>query len=110
MKAKIAKELLGCTYTTLHNYVKNGKLKLDENALSKQQEYDDKSVYQLMDKIKGQKTFHNKVILFVNNHIYEFNLDRIIINKILDLINFELKRESLYDNFNSDVQSNVQYT
>lgn len=107
MKAKIARELLDCTYTTLHNYVKSGKLKLEENAMSKQQEYDDESVYQLMDKMKGKKTFHNKVMLFLNNHRYEFVLDRVIINKILDLINFELKRESLYDDF---LNENVKYT
>ena len=103
MKAAMAKELLGCTYTTLHNYVKSGKLKLDENAMSKQQEYDDESVYELMDKMKGKKTFHNAVVLFLNNHRYEFTLDKVIINKILDLINFELKRESLYDNFTQHV-------
>lgn len=97
MKAKMAKELLGCTYTTLHNYVKSGKLKLDENAMSKQQEYDDESVYALVDKAYGGKTLHNEIVLFLNNKRYQFKLDRVIINKILDLINFELKREGLYD-------------
>ena len=100
MKAKMAKELLGCTYTTLHNYVKNGKLKLAENSSLKQQEYDDRSVYGLMDNINGKKTFHNRMILFLSNKRYEFVLDKAILNKVLDVINFELKRERLYDEFN----------
>lgn len=103
MKAKMAKELLGCTYTSLHNYVNRGWLKLDENRLTKQQEYDDQSVYDLMDKLNGKKMLHNKVLLFMNNKKYEFILDKVIINKILDLINFELKRESLFDEFNENV-------
>ena len=103
MKAKIAKELLRCTYTSLHNYVKRGWLNLDKNSKSKQQEYDDNSVYDLMDKLNGKRVMHNKVILFLNNQKYEFQLDRIITNKILDLINFELKRETLYDQFNANV-------
>ena len=41
MRAKTARELLGCTYTSLHNYVKRGQLKLDESKMTKQQEYDD---------------------------------------------------------------------
>ena len=97
MKAKMAKELLGCTYTTLHNYVKSGKLKLCESPMTKQQEYDDTSVYALVDKVYGGKTLHNEIVLFLNNKRYQFKLDRIIVNKILDLINFELKREGLYD-------------
>ena len=34
MKASLAKKILGCSYTTLHNYVKSGKLKTADNPLS----------------------------------------------------------------------------
>lgn len=50
-----------------------------------------------MGKLNGKRVMHNKVILFLNNKKYEFQLDRVLTNKVLDLINFELKRETLYD-------------
>lgn len=56
MRPKYAKQILGCTYSTLHNYVKRGKLKLAENpTTTKQQEYDDMSVYELAETLKGRK-------------------------------------------------------
>lgn len=42
MNAKTAKELLGCTYATLYNYVKNGKLKAEFSSPTKKKYiYDD---------------------------------------------------------------------
>ena len=98
MKAAQAKALLDCSYTSLHNYVKRGLLKEAENPTSsKQQEYDDESVYALQDKLSGKKTMHNVVVIWMNNKRYEFKVDKIIINKVLDLLNFEMKRESLHN-------------
>ena len=76
MKAKYAKELLQCSYTTLHNYVKQGKLRLAENPISsKQQEYDDLSVYDLADKIKGSRKppMTNDIIISTPNEKFIFS-------------------------------------
>lgn len=104
MNAKTAKELLGCTYATLYNYVKSGKLKAEFSGPAKKKyAYDDQSVYTMMDRLHGKKTMHNKVVLFLSNKKYEFQLDKAIVDKVLDLINFELKRESLYDELTQNV-------
>ena len=49
MKPKEVLKLLNCSYTTLNNYVKKGKLKYSESS-GKRHDYDDSSV--LIDKLQ----------------------------------------------------------
>ena len=98
MKAAQAKKILNCSYTTLHNYVKQGKLKLVSDSISKkQQEYDDASVYELSTKMHGSQNMNNVVVIYRNNERLEFKLNKMIVDKIADLIVFELKRENFMD-------------
>lgn len=91
----------------MYNYVKSGKLKAEfSSSAKKKYVYDDQSVYAMMDKLHGKKTMHNKVVLFLSNKKYEFQLDKVIVEKVLDLINFELKCESLYDEL---TQNKISY-
>lgn len=98
MKPAQAKKILGCSYTTLHNYVKQGKLKLAKNNLSdKHQEYDDASVYDLSTKIHGSRNMNNMVVIYRDNERFELKLNKMIIDKIIDVISYELKKENAFD-------------
>lgn len=98
MKPAQAKKILGCSYTTLHNYVKQGKLKLATNNISnKHQEYDDASVYELSTKMHGSRNMNNIVVIYRENDRFEFKLNKMIVDKIIDVISYELKRENMFD-------------
>lgn len=90
MKSAHVKQLLGCTYTTLHNYVKQGKLKLTSSS-GKQSDYDDESVYALYDALAGKRKFNNMIAVFCNGKKYEFTLDDITIAQTLDFLNNKIK-------------------
>lgn len=91
MKASLAKKILGCSYTTLHNYVKSGKLKTADNPLSqKQTEYDEISVYQLHKQLFGHEYSSealqsNRVSIYVNadGSRHEFFPDDVTTQQIL---------------------------
>ena len=93
MKPKEAKKLLNCSYTTLHNYVKSGKIKCVKTDY-KQQIYDDQSVLKLYDEINAINIkLNNTIHIFINNNKYEFNLNKNIIEKIFDVISKELSED-----------------
>ena len=94
MRAREAKRILKCSYTTLHNYVKTGKIKpLDVgNQIS---QYDDDSVHQLATSLFGDLEPKFKVTVTKYGNTSTFVLDERIVNKILDYINFELKNDAI---------------
>ena len=98
MKAKDAMKLLGCTNATLRNYVNKGILQVIDDPNRKYKDYDDDSVFQLLKRNKGNSKNNNTVILFKDNQKFEFVLNELIVNKIIDLISFELKRDELVHN------------
>lgn len=91
MKPKEVKKLLNCSYTTLHNYVKEGKLKLLEHN-GKYHEYDKESVMALYDKFHS-KLINNSIQLFIDNEKHEFKLNKSLLIKVLNLINNEIIRQ-----------------
>ena len=94
MRAREAKRILRCSYTTLHNYVKKGKLKaLDVGNQIAQ--YDDDSVHQLATSLFGDLEPKFKVTVTKYGNTSTFILDEIIVNKILDYITFELKNDAI---------------
>lgn len=94
MRAREAKKILKCSYTTLHNYLKQGKIKsLDVG--NKTVQYDDDSVHQLATSIYGdvEPKFKVEITKYGNKSV--FVLDERIVNKILDYITFELKHDAI---------------
>lgn len=90
MKPKEVRKLLNCSYTSLNNWIKSGKLKY--SAISgKRHDYDDESVYQLYDEICGRRKLNDRIDIFLKNQKYEFVLDREMINDVLDFINEKMK-------------------
>ena len=94
MRAREAKKLLKCSYTTLHNYVKQGKLKALDVG-NKHTYYDDDSVQQLATSIYGDIEPKFKVTVTKFGNISTFVLDERIVNKIIDFIAFELKNNAV---------------
>ena len=94
MRAREAKRILRCSYTTLHNYVKQGKLKAVDVG-KKYAQYDDDSVQQLATSIYGDVEPKFKVTITKFGNISTFVLDERIVNKILDFITFELKNNAV---------------
>ena len=88
MKPKDARKLLNCSYTTLHNYVKSGKIKLS-NIPGKQQDYDEESVVNLYNRRLNTEKINNTVHIFLNNQKYEFKANYDLIKKIFTLISDE---------------------
>ncbi len=71
MKSKDAAKLLNCTHTTLHNYVKNGKIaarKLDNGYW----EYDDDSVCKMIGEFRQMPEGH--VVIRTGRTIKEFDV------------------------------------
>lgn len=83
MKPAKAKELLNCSYTTLHNYVKSGKILLAAGISGKQQNYDDASVYALCE---SRQVHENTVSVVYKGKRYDFRLPDEDIIKILNYI------------------------
>ena len=94
MRAREAKRILKCSYTTLHNYVKQGKLKAVDVG-KKYAQYDDDSVQQLATSIYGDIEPKFKVTITKFGNTSTFVLDERIVNKILDFITFELKNNAV---------------
>ena len=71
MRAREAKRILKCSYTTLHNYVKQGKLKAIDVG-KKYAQYDDDSVQQLATSIYGdvESKFKVAITKFGNTAIF----------------------------------------
>lgn len=57
-------------------------------------------MFKLLKQNKGKSKNNNTVILFKDNQKFEFALNELIVNKIIDLIAFELKRDALVNEFN----------
>ena len=83
MKPKEAKELLDCSYTTLHNYVRQNKLKANKNPTNGFLEFDDDSVFELSKyRLKNRG---NRIVVIMNGKIFTYNVsDR----KLLETIQF----------------------
>lgn len=96
MRAREAKRILKCSYTTLHNYLKQGKLK-SINVGNKTVQYDDDSVQQLATSIFGDIEPKFKVTVTKYGNTSTFVLDERIVNRILDYIVFELKHNDVED-------------
>ena len=94
MRAREAKRLLKCSYTTLHNYLKQGKLKALDVG-NKVVQYDDDSVQQLATSLFGDIEPKFKVVITKHGNTSTFVLDERIVNKILDYITFELKNNNI---------------
>ena len=94
MRAKEAKRLLRCSYTTLHNYVKQGRIKTLDVG-NKQLQYDDDSVQQLATSIFGDIEPKFKVAITKYGNTSTFVLDEHVVNKILDYIVFEIKNNDI---------------
>lgn len=94
MRAREAKRILKCSYTTLHNYVKQGKLKVID-VEKKYAQYDDDSVQQLATSIYGDVEPKFKVAITKFGNTAIFTLDERIVNKILDFITFEIKNNAV---------------
>lgn len=94
MRAREAKRILKCSYTTLHNYLKQGKLKA-LNVGNKVVQYDDDSVHQLATSLFGDIEPKFKVAVTKHGNTATFVLDERIVNKILDYITFELKNNAI---------------
>lgn len=94
MRAREAKKLLRCSYTTLHNYLKQGKLKA-LNVGNKVVQYDDDSVQKLATSMFGDVEPKFKVTVTKYGNTSTFVLDERIVNKILDYITFELKNDAI---------------
>lgn len=93
MKAREVRKLLGCSYTTLHNYVKTGKLQLVQHA-GKQQEYDEASVMRLYNTSKKYREHaQNHIHIFTKNKKYVFQLTEMSIKRILDSLQAEIAAE-----------------
>lgn len=92
MKPKEVLKLLNCSYTTLNNYVKKGKLKYSESS-SKRHDYDDSSVYELYDSMCGRKKLNNRIDVFIHNNKYEFNVPENIISDVLEFIVKKIKEK-----------------
>lgn len=105
MKAKEVKRILKCSYTTLHNYLKQGKLKALDVG-NKNVQYDDDSVQQLATSIFGDIEPKFKVTVTKFGNTSTFILDERIVNKILDYITFEIKNNAVdgMDNRNGEDQ------
>ena len=91
MKPAQARSLLNCSYTTLRNYEKAGKLKLSPKS-GKTRDYDDLSVYELYDQIIGRKKCQNTIIIIRDSKKEEFVLDEDTISQTLDFINMKIKQ------------------
>ena len=96
MRAREAKRLLKCSYTTLHNYLKQGKIKA-LNVGNKVTQYDDDSVQQLATSLFGDIEPKFKVTVTKFGNTSTFVLDEHIVNKILDYIVFEIKNNNIED-------------
>ena len=94
MRAREAKRILKCSYTTLHNYLKQGKLKA-LNVGNKNVQYDDDSVQQLATSIFGDVEPKFKVTVTKFGNTSTFILDERIVNRILDYIAFEIKNNAV---------------
>lgn len=90
MKAREAKRLLKCSYTTLHNYVKSGRIKVLDVG-KKHTQYDDDSVQQLATSIFGDIEPKFKVTVTKLGNTSTFILDEHIVNNILDYILVKIK-------------------
>lgn len=86
MRPAEAKKILQCSYTTLHNYVKTGKLKLIQTT-SKQHNYDDQSVYQLANSLHNNT---NRLSLFLNGNTIILELTPDIFSRIISCLQHEL--------------------
>ena len=94
MRAREAKKLLRCSYTTLHNYLKQGKIKA-LNVGNKVVQYDDESVQKMATTLFGETEPKFKVTIKKFNNISTYELDERIVNRIIDYIAFELKNDAI---------------
>lgn len=94
MRARDAIKLLKCSYTTLHNYVKQGKIQTI-NVGNKIRQYDDDSVKQLATSLYGDIEPKFKVEITKYGNKSTFILDESIVNKIFDYIVYELKNNNI---------------
>lgn len=88
MSPKQAKSLLNCSYTTLANYVKAGKLTRTINPLNGYSIYNADEIYAIRNQIQHKTTY--EISLSVNGHIIKSS----IVNKqVFHEIQEKLKNE-----------------
>lgn len=73
MKASEARKILNCSYSSLHNYIQNGKLKVVKEG-NKHPDYINESVYELAEKINGYRKNAETISIYMSNRKYEFKL------------------------------------
>lgn len=92
MKVKDAKRILNCSYTTLHNYVKSGKLKATRNPINNFLIFDDDSTIQLASKMK---TSENSIWISIGGQLLNFDdVTDSKLNEIIDILNNGGKHET----------------
>lgn len=94
MKAKDVIKVLGCSYATLSRYVKDGKLKLVKVLDNGRFDYDEKSVYDMLDNSYSTKSDRDFVLVvdhFGNKS--RFFVDSLTSRKIIEYLN-QLERIS----------------
>ena len=94
MRAREAKRILKCSYTTLYNYLKQGKLKALDVG-NKVVQYDDDSVHKLATSLHGDIEPQFTVVVTKNGNKSTFCLDERLVDKILDFITFNIKTNNI---------------
>lgn len=64
MKTKDAMKILGCSRATVHNWLKQGHLRLARTLPNGYREIDDASVYEATGRVYGPSTSESRIIVF----------------------------------------------
>lgn len=64
MKTKDAMKILGCSRATVHNWLKQGHLRLARTLPNGYREIDDASVYEAAGRVYGPSGRENRIIVF----------------------------------------------
>ena len=87
MKTKDAMKILGCSRATVHNWLKQGHLRLARTLPNGYREIDDASVYEAAERVYGPSGQENKIVVFRKNETPEiFTPDNATVEKVLEFL------------------------
>lgn len=95
MQTKYAMQLLGCSSTTVKNYIHSGKLKIRKVLPNGRYDIDDESVYELAGKMAmtGKKKVNYLLTLDSAGNKHEFFVDELMLQQVIAYVEEKLRMQ-----------------
>lgn len=99
MQTKFAMQLLGCSSTTVKNYIHSGKLKILKVLPNGRYDIDDESVYELAGKMSTKSKKHVNYLLTLDDagNMYEFFVDEITLQQVITYVEEKLRMQKTFN-------------